>query len=52
MLFTECDIGTFGLHCNEICGQCQDVNDCLQTNGTCLSGCSSGYQGDKCKTCE
>lgn len=40
----ECDKG-----CNETCGHCRDLNQCSNVNGTCLTGCDAGYQGDLCK---
>lgn len=48
----ECDRGSFGVACNELCGQCLDVNQCFHTNGTCLTGCIAGFKGDLCKTRE
>ena len=49
-LFIECDKGSFGIDCNETCGYCYEANHCFHTNGTCLSGCIAGFQGDLCKT--
>uniref|UniRef100_A0A8W8MNT0 EGF-like domain-containing protein n=1 Tax=Magallana gigas TaxID=29159 RepID=A0A8W8MNT0_MAGGI len=45
-----CDSGWYGLGCSERCGQCRDVDRCLNTNGTCLTGCSAGYTGHTCHT--
>lgn len=45
----DCNRGSYGIACREICGQCRDVNHCLHINGTCLTGCSAGYQGTLCK---
>ncbi|XP_065938052.1 multiple epidermal growth factor-like domains protein 10 [Magallana gigas] len=45
-----CDSGWYGLGCSESCGQCRDVNKCINTNGTCLTGCSAGYTGHRCHT--
>lgn len=47
-----CDSGLYGNSCKEICGNCRDINQCVHTNGTCLTGCADGYIGDWCKTCE
>lgn len=45
-----CRKGSYGINCNETCGHCQDINQCSHINGTCLTGCESGFQGDFCKT--
>ena len=45
----ECSLGKYGLNCREICGNCSDVSYCHKGNGTCLTGCSSGYKGPLCK---
>lgn len=47
---TACDIGSFGDDCSESCGHCYDINQCSSINGTCLTGCAAGHQGDLCKT--
>lgn len=47
-----CDKGFYGVDCNEKCGSCHDVSQCFHINGTCLTGCSAGYQGEFCKTRE
>lgn len=46
----HCEIGTYGVDCNETCGHCRDLNQCSYTNGTCFTGCNAGYHGDQCKT--
>lgn len=38
------------MECNETCGHCRDVNQCLNSNGSCLTGCDAGFKGDVCKT--
>lgn len=43
-----CNSGSYGLGCSESCGQCLDGDKCLNTNGTCLTGCSAGYRGHTC----
>lgn len=45
-----CDRGWYGADCNGICGHCRDVDQCSHINGTCLTGCSAGFQGDLCNT--
>lgn len=48
----ECDRGSYGVECNETCGHCCDVSQCSNVNGTCLTGCDAGFEGDLCKTRE
>ena len=48
-MFAACNAGKYGLHCEEDCGNCSDSSQCFHVNGTCLSGCSAGYQGHTCK---
>ena len=48
-LLIACENGTYGRDCNKTCGHCRDGSSCLHTNGTCLTGCDSGYFGDLCK---
>ena len=45
-----CVSGLYGVDCKEICGNCRDIDQCFHRNGTCLTGCADGYQGDLCKT--
>ena len=47
--FTECETGTYGRKCGNICGHCLNQTDCFHENGTCLNGCSAGYLGNLCK---
>ncbi|XP_065943696.1 uncharacterized protein [Magallana gigas] len=47
-----CDKGSYGSQCKEICGHCRDTDQCSNINGTCLTGCDAGYQGDLCKICK
>lgn len=42
----------YGHECNETCGHCDDLHRCSPINGTCLSGCDAGYQGEFCNTSE
>eukprot|EP00105_Crassostrea_gigas_P000907 XP_011412871.1 PREDICTED: receptor-type tyrosine-protein phosphatase C-like [Crassostrea gigas] len=37
------------MDCSEQCGHCSE-NVCDHISGTCLSGCTAGYQGNLCKT--
>ena len=48
--FTACLNGTYGQECNNTCGNCFGQEQCLHTNGTCLSGCDTGFVGEECKT--
>ena len=50
LFFLACVSGNFGEDCKSICGKCLVKDDCFHTNGTCLNGCSRGYQGPLCKT--
>lgn len=45
-----CEGGTYGAGCKEACGYCRDGNQCSNINGTCLTGCDTGFKGDFCKT--
>lgn len=52
MLVLECDKGSYGLECKETCGHCRDVNQCSNVDGTCITGCAAGFEGNLCKTRE
>lgn len=43
-----CEEGMYGVNCSTPCGHCLDSDQCHHINGTCISGCDSGYQGIKC----
>lgn len=45
-----CDKGYFGTACNETCGQCDELEQCSNINGSCLTGCNAGYLGETCET--
>lgn len=47
-----CADGKYGNECKEECGHCRDVKQCVHSNGSCLTGCSDGFQGELCKTRE
>lgn len=48
---TACKYGRYGLNCSLDCGNCLDSTNCNHVNGTCTSGCASGWQDlDKCVT--
>lgn len=47
-IFTECSIGTYGLECGNVCGNCSNGNQCNHVNGSCPNGCDVGSFGDKC----
>ena len=49
-MLLECEFATYGDQCKETCGQCQDLTKCHYKNGTCLTGCKTGYHGVLCKT--
>ncbi|BFZ21550.1 hypothetical protein BsWGS_24590 [Bradybaena similaris] len=50
----RCDSGSYGQGCQSSCSQfCVRANDtgthlCAHTDGACLHGCHSGYQGSTC----
>ena len=46
--FTECDNGTFGKNCTELCGNCVEEGQCHFVNGTCMDGCVPGFSGPFC----
>lgn len=50
VLSIVCETGTYGFDCNETCGHCRDVNQCMHSDGLCLTGCDNGYQGTLCQT--
>lgn len=50
--FLECDDGTFGKLCSNICGHCQDGDTCDKETGACPYGCQSGYEGIYCNQSE
>nr|XP_022311825.1 receptor-type tyrosine-protein phosphatase epsilon-like isoform X1 [Crassostrea virginica] len=43
-----CDIGKYGPMCSRSCGACITSDACLQTNGSCLGGCKTGFTGELC----
>ena len=43
----ECKRNMYGVNCTGSCGHCQN-STCHHVNGTCLTGCSPGYQGPFC----
>lgn len=47
-IIIECANYMFGPACNRSCGNCRKREDCHHINGSCLSGCKAGYQGEKC----
>lgn len=44
-----CDSHFYGENCSTPCGNCLESKQCQHTNGTCMNGCASGYQGLTCK---
>ena len=45
VLFTDCEQGTFGPNCEQVC-DCKEAVSCDKITGKCL--CKPGYRGDKC----
>ncbi|XP_061190941.1 multiple epidermal growth factor-like domains protein 10 [Saccostrea echinata] len=45
----KCSKQKFGLGCSVLCGNCSNGETCHHVNGTCLSGCNEGAEGDKCQ---
>lgn len=43
-----CENGTYGKNCNLKCGNCSQDAYCDPIDGRCETGCSDGFQGDKC----
>ncbi|XP_025107484.1 multiple epidermal growth factor-like domains protein 10 [Pomacea canaliculata] len=43
-----CETGTYGKNCNLKCGNCSQDAYCDPIDGRCETGCSDGFQGDKC----
>lgn len=52
ILVSECTKGSYGSGCNETCGHCRHVSQCFHINGSCPTGCDTGYQGGLCKSRE
>lgn len=51
LLFLKgCDNGLYGVDCSKTCGRCLNESHCFHINGSCLTGCDAGYEGDACKT--
>lgn len=48
LIFTECDGGTFGPRCINMCGQCAQNEHCHHINGSCLNGCDPGFYENQC----
>ncbi|XP_071800003.1 uncharacterized protein [Asterias amurensis] len=45
---TDCDDGTYGANCAQIC-HCADGVSCNGTTGRCDGDCAAGYKGDNCQ---
>ena len=50
LFLIECDNGTYGKECKASCGHCLNQEPCFHINGTCLTGCESGYLGNLCQS--
>ena len=50
ILISECDVGYYGLNCEQICNEhnCRDGAICNHDNGHCPRGCQPGYMGPMC----
>lgn len=46
--FSACTNGTFGEKCKLTCGHCYGNSACDHVNGSCASGCASGWTGTVC----
>lgn len=50
LIIEERERGSYGIGCYEKCGDCRDVNQCSNINGTCLTcWCHAGFEGELCK---
>jgi hypothetical protein len=47
-IILECTNLTYGYLCDTSCGHCKSRDLCDRVNGSCLSGCENGWEGDKC----
>ena len=36
------------MECTQVCGNCQNGEQCYHVNGSCQTGCDKGTHGDKC----
>ncbi|XP_071799479.1 receptor-type tyrosine-protein phosphatase F-like [Asterias amurensis] len=45
---TDCDDGTYGANCAQIC-HCAEGVSCIGTTGQCDGNCTEGYKGDNCQ---
>lgn len=43
-----CSFGTYGLECENSCGNCSIGDRCNHVNGSCPNGCDVGVFGLKC----
>ena len=44
-----CVRGLYGAECQQECGYCRDLTQCVHTNGSCSTGCKAGYHGETCE---
>lgn len=51
-LCIACSNGTFGEGCKLKCGHCYGNSACDHVNGSCVSGCASGWTGTVCNKSE
>lgn len=52
LIFAACSNGTFGVDCELTCGHCYVNSACDHVNGSCASGCASGWAGTVCNESE
>ena len=45
----ECANRTYGVNCENKCGQCRQKEDCDPISGLCTLGCDPGWQGLRCQ---
>lgn len=50
LFLIACKAGLYGFNCNETCGYCRDLTECVRFDGLCLTGCEVGYNGSTCKS--
>lgn len=47
---SECLNQTYGIECQQKCGNCNNEEPCNHVNGSCLNGCDRGWYGEKCNS--
>ena len=49
---SDCDVGVYGIDCNQLCAHCSEASQCHHITGECSDTCKPGYQGNMCNTGE